>query len=173
MELEKDIAEEKEVIIKEEANNDEDNNEENEEVEEDEAGEQDENDDNENENDNEDDKEEKESEQEQEEDKNNPELQFKQDSEKISGVEFNTRKLITADFKNYLKEDSNKGVTSLQNLGNTCYLNCAIQCLSHSTDLTYFFLSGIYQEEINPKNRKSPSKNLSITTNLLIRGQIF
>jgi ubiquitin C-terminal hydrolase len=47
----------------------------------------------------------------------------------------------------------NKGLCGSQNLGNTCFMNSAIQCVSHSLDLTYYFLSQEYEKEINPNNK--------------------
>ena len=32
------------------------------------------------------------------------------------------------------------GVKGLQNLGNTCYLNAAVQCLAHTPPFKYYFL---------------------------------
>ena len=45
-----------------------------------------------------------------------------------------------------------RGRTGLNNLGNTCFMNAAIQCLSHATPLTRHFLSGRYQMDINRSN---------------------
>ena len=51
--------------------------------------------------------------------------------------------------KNYLNSDSSSGICGSVNLGNTCFMNSSIACISNCTELTYFFLSGQYKKEIN------------------------
>lgn len=45
-----------------------------------------------------------------------------------------------------------KGTMGLGNLGNTCYMNSALQCITHIPELAEYFLSGYYTLEINRDN---------------------
>ena len=64
-----------------------------------------------------------------------------------------TRRVInTSKIKDFLKEDSSHGLCGGRNLGNTCFMNSSIACLSNCTELTYYFLSGDYKKDINKEN---------------------
>ena len=52
----------------------------------------------------------------------------------------------------YLKKDSSAGICGGRNLGNTCYMNSSIACISNCTELTYYFLCGDYLKDINSTN---------------------
>jgi ubiquitin C-terminal hydrolase len=51
-----------------------------------------------------------------------------------------------------LPSKTKKGVVGLQQLGNTCYMNSGLQCLSNTVELTKYFLSGYHKEEVNEFN---------------------
>ena len=53
----------------------------------------------------------------------------------------------------YLNENSSSGKCGSVNLGNTCYMNSSIACLSNCIELTYYFLSEQYKNDINYNNK--------------------
>ena len=65
-----------------------------------------------------------------------------------------TRRVMDASkISEYLKLNSSKGRIGGRNLGNTCYMNSSIACLSNTTELTYYFLKGDYLKDINEENK--------------------
>ena len=55
-------------------------------------------------------------------------------------------------FKNDLNLENNHGVCGSINLGNTCFMNSSIACLSNCSELTEYFLRQLYTKDINKSN---------------------
>lgn len=68
-----------------------------------------------------------------------------------------------------LSKQARCGITGLQNLGNTCFMNSGLQCLSNTTELTKYFLFGHYKQDINKKNPLGMGGRLATAYAELIR----
>ena len=63
-----------------------------------------------------------------------------------------------------------KGLCGLVNIGNTCYMNSIIQCLSNTVSLTDYILSGEYKDDRTIENRKNKSNYVLNSYILLINN---
>jgi len=70
-------------------------------------------------------------------------------------------KFLNLDLNSLIKSGANAGRCGLSNLGNTCFMNSALQCLSNTTELTKYFLFGLYKNEINYNNPLGTKGRLS------------
>ena len=84
-------------------------------------------------------------------------MEKKNEKEKYKSSSFlNSLNEITIDItslSDILPENSNHGLCGSKNLGNTCYMNSSIACLSNCTELTTFFLSKEFRKYINSSNK--------------------
>ena len=65
---------------------------------------------------------------------------------------YTRRVMDVSNINKYFKENSSKGKVGNINLGDTCFINSSIACLSNCTELTYYFLKGDDLKDINKKN---------------------
>ena len=65
-----------------------------------------------------------------------------------------------------------KGLCGLINLGNKCYMNSILQCLSNTLSLTDYIISGDYKEDQTIQNKKT-SANYILNSYILIINNIW
>lgn len=61
------------------------------------------------------------------------------------------------------------GYTGLDNLGNTCFMNSVIQCLSNTEELRDYFISNKFKEDLNSDNVLGTGGKLAISFAVLLK----
>eukprot|EP01022_Parablepharisma_sp_SALTPOND_P000922 TRINITY_DN105258_c1_g1_i1.p1 TRINITY_DN105258_c1_g1~~TRINITY_DN105258_c1_g1_i1.p1 ORF type:complete len:1270 (+),score=160.59 TRINITY_DN105258_c1_g1_i1:129-3812(+) len=69
-----------------------------------------------------------------------------------------------------LSVTANMGLTGIENITNSCYMNAGLQCLSSCMELTKYFLLGLYKRDLNRSNPLGRNGELAIAYAKLIEA---
>lgn len=81
-------------------------------------------------------------------------------------------KWIYGEANNHKSQHTNgvPGLVGLENLGNTCYMNCALQCLCHTALFKDYFLSEAYIRHINTESLDGLNGEFAVSFGLLMQA---
>ena len=79
----------------------------------------------------------------------------------LSSFNLNKINIDINQLKTILSPNSNHGICGSVNLGNTCYMNSSIACLSNCTELTTFFLTKEFRKHKNTSNKNGLNGKLA------------
>lgn len=74
---------------------------------------------------------------------------------------------VTNSFVDAQEIETSSHLSGLDNLGNSCYMSAALQCVIHTSELLQYFMTGRFRTDLSPNSSNSTKQSKKVLNELI------